>query len=166
MGYPHPLGSFAPPPFGSKGMGGPISTKGQTLWYCSENPIYVLPGKELRGLSPNFHIHVSVSDLYIPRIGPHIFLQQNRQTDGSQDRSTYFHAAELTDQCWEYINRSQTHECGKLGMRPRNSFFGNIFFEFLMFVSAVYAYYYPSTVMSRDALPLKDSALTSPFKIN
>ncbi len=27
---------------------------------------------ELRGLSPNFHIHVSVSDLYIPRIGPHI----------------------------------------------------------------------------------------------
>jgi hypothetical protein len=25
--------------------------------------------------------HVSVSDLYIPRIGPHIFLQQNRQTD-------------------------------------------------------------------------------------
>ncbi len=26
------------------------------------------------------HIHVSVSDLYIPRIGPHIFLQQNRQT--------------------------------------------------------------------------------------
>ncbi len=27
------------------------------------------------------HIHVSVSDLYIPRIDPHIFLQQNRQTD-------------------------------------------------------------------------------------
>ncbi len=36
---------------------------------------------ELRGLSPNFHIDVSVSDLYIPRIGPHIFQQQNRQTD-------------------------------------------------------------------------------------
>jgi hypothetical protein len=32
----------------------------------------------LRGLSPNFHIHVSVSDLYIPRIGLHIYLQQNR----------------------------------------------------------------------------------------
>ncbi len=29
---------------------------------------------------PIFHIHVYVSDLYIPRIGPHIFLQQNRQT--------------------------------------------------------------------------------------
>ncbi len=35
----------------------------------------------MRGLSPNFHIHVSVSDLYTPRIGPHIFLQQKRQTD-------------------------------------------------------------------------------------
>jgi hypothetical protein len=27
------------------------------------------------------HIHVSVSDLYIPTFGPPIFLQQNRQTD-------------------------------------------------------------------------------------
>jgi hypothetical protein len=26
----------------------------------------------LRGLSPNFHIHVSVCNLHIPRIGPHI----------------------------------------------------------------------------------------------
>ena len=31
-------------------------------------PIYVFPEKELRGLSPNFHIHVPVSNLYIPRI--------------------------------------------------------------------------------------------------
>ncbi len=37
--------------------------------------IYVFLEKELRGLSPNFHIHVSVSDLYVPRIGPPIFLQ-------------------------------------------------------------------------------------------
>ncbi len=36
---------------------------------------------KMRGLSPNFHIPVSVSDLYIPRIDPHIFLQQNRQTN-------------------------------------------------------------------------------------
>ncbi len=28
-----------------------------------------------------FHIHVSVTDLYIPTFGPPIFLQQNRQTD-------------------------------------------------------------------------------------
>ncbi len=56
----------------------------ERMWkvlHCNENPTYVFPEKELRGLSPNFHIHVSVSDLYIPRIHPHIFLQQNRQTD-------------------------------------------------------------------------------------
>ncbi len=40
----------------------------QCCWYnsqlhCNENPIYVFPVKELRGLSPNFHIYVSVSDL-------------------------------------------------------------------------------------------------------
>jgi hypothetical protein len=39
--------------------------------------IYVFPEKELRGLSPNFYIHVSVSDSYIP-----------------QEQSTYFPAAE------------------------------------------------------------------------
>jgi hypothetical protein len=48
--------------------------------HCTENRIYVFPKKELRGLSPNSYIHVSVSDLYIPRIGPHIWLLQNRQT--------------------------------------------------------------------------------------
>jgi hypothetical protein len=51
-----------------------------TLFY-KENPIYVLLFWELRGLSPNFHVHVSMSDFYIPRIGPHISLQQNRQTN-------------------------------------------------------------------------------------
>ncbi len=50
--------------------------------HCNENPTNVFPEKELRGLSPNFHIHVSVIDLYIPRIGSHIFLQQNRQIMG------------------------------------------------------------------------------------
>ena len=49
--------------------------------HCKENPIYVFLFWELHVLSPNFHIHVSVSDLYIPRISPHISLQQNRQTD-------------------------------------------------------------------------------------
>jgi hypothetical protein len=48
--------------------------------HCNENPIYVFLFWELSG-SPNFHIHVSASDLYIPRIGSLIFLQQNRQTD-------------------------------------------------------------------------------------
>jgi hypothetical protein len=49
--------------------------------HCNENPIYVFTEKEWRGLSPSFHIRVSVSDIFIPRIGPNIFLQQNRQTD-------------------------------------------------------------------------------------
>jgi hypothetical protein len=49
--------------------------------HCTENPIYVFPEKELCDLSPTSYIHVSVSDLYIPRIGPHIWLQQNRQND-------------------------------------------------------------------------------------
>ncbi len=37
--------------------------------------------KELRGLSPYFHIHVSVSDLYIPTIGLPILRQENIWTD-------------------------------------------------------------------------------------
>jgi hypothetical protein len=32
--------------------------------HCYENPIYGFPEKELRGLSHNFPVHVSVSDLY------------------------------------------------------------------------------------------------------
>jgi hypothetical protein len=47
--------------------------------HYNENPIYVFPEKELRGFRKNLPIHLSVSNLYIPRIGPHIFLQQNRQ---------------------------------------------------------------------------------------
>ena len=49
--------------------------------HCNGNSVYVFLFWELRGPSPNFHIHVSVSDLNIPGIGPHIWLQQNRQTD-------------------------------------------------------------------------------------
>ncbi len=39
-------------------------------WSHSTVPksIYVLPEMKLRYLVPNFYIHVSVSDLYIPRI--------------------------------------------------------------------------------------------------
>jgi hypothetical protein len=49
--------------------------------HCKENPISVFIFWKLRGLILNFYIHVSVSYLYIPRKGPHISLQQNRQTD-------------------------------------------------------------------------------------
>ena len=48
--------------------------------HCTENPINVFPEIKLRGLVPNSYIHVSVRDLYIPRIGLPIWLQQNRQT--------------------------------------------------------------------------------------
>jgi hypothetical protein len=47
--------------------------------HCIENPIYVFLFWELRGLSPNFQSHVSVSDLHIPKIGRHIsFSRINR----------------------------------------------------------------------------------------
>jgi hypothetical protein len=42
---------------------------------------YIFPKKELLGLSPNFHIHVSVSDFYIPMIGLPILLQENKWSD-------------------------------------------------------------------------------------
>ncbi len=49
--------------------------------HCKEHPIYVFPENKLRGLSPNFYIHISVRDLYVPTIGTPILLQPNRQTN-------------------------------------------------------------------------------------
>jgi hypothetical protein len=46
-----------------------------------KNSKQIFPEKELCGLSPNIHIHVTVSDLHIPRINPHIWLQQNMWSD-------------------------------------------------------------------------------------
>ena len=68
------------------------------------NSKQISPEHELRGLSFNFHIHVSVSDLYIPTIGLPILLQENMWT--------------------KYINRSQTHECGNWAWGPANPFLG------------------------------------------
>ncbi len=59
----------------------------------------IFPEKEYRGLSPNFHIHASVSDLYIPTIGLPNLLEEILYEDRS----------------WDYINWSQTHECGNWG---------------------------------------------------
>jgi hypothetical protein len=42
----------------------------------AENSKQIFPEKELRGYSPNFHMHVSVSDLYIPPIDLPILLQE------------------------------------------------------------------------------------------
>jgi hypothetical protein len=70
-------------------MGGwvSISCAGTTQDMCSlkrtnaENSKQIFPEKELRGHRPNFHIHVSVSDLFIPTIDLPILLQKNMWTD-------------------------------------------------------------------------------------
>jgi hypothetical protein len=51
-----------------------LSLRGLLLPHCNVS-IYVFPEKELRGLSPNFHTHVPVNDLYeyISMSGPPIF---------------------------------------------------------------------------------------------
>jgi hypothetical protein len=53
----------------------------------------IFPEKELHSPSPNFHIDLSLSDLYIPTIHLPILWKYVALS-------------------WEYINRSQTHECG------------------------------------------------------
>ncbi len=85
--------------------------------HCNKNPIFVFPGKKLCGLSHNFNICVSVRNLYIPRIDPQIFLQQNRQPI-------------LGIYKWMW----------NVGLRPHNSFSGNSCFKFsvLCLCSAVY----------------------------
>ncbi len=57
--------------------------------HCAENPIYVFPEMKLRGLIPNFFIHVSVSDLYILRISLLLWLHLNRQTDPGNIKITH-----------------------------------------------------------------------------
>jgi hypothetical protein len=42
----------------------------------TKNSKQIFPEMKLHGLVPNFHIHVSLSDLYIPMIGPPILLQK------------------------------------------------------------------------------------------
>jgi hypothetical protein len=58
--------------------------------HCKKDSNYVFLEIKLRGLVPSFHIHTSVSDLYIPWIRPPILLQPNRQTE------------------WEYMYKSLT----------------------------------------------------------
>jgi hypothetical protein len=58
----------------------PVEEKGKRMQnhevHCTKNPIYVFPETKLRGLVPNSYINVSVSVLYIPRIGLPIWLQK------------------------------------------------------------------------------------------
>jgi hypothetical protein len=46
-------------------------------WNC---PASLFPKQNCKVLSPNFHIYLSVSDLFFPGIGLPILLQPNRQT--------------------------------------------------------------------------------------
>jgi hypothetical protein len=74
----------------------------------TENSKQIFPENELRGISPNFHLSVSLSDLYIPTIGLRILL--HRKICG----------AILG------IYKSLTETCmRKMGLRPHNSFSGN-----------------------------------------
>jgi hypothetical protein len=63
----------------------------------AENLTQIFPEKEYLGLSLNFHIHVSVNELYIPMMGLPFLL------------------GIYVDRSWEYINCSQTHESGNWG---------------------------------------------------
>jgi hypothetical protein len=42
----------------------------------AENLKQIFPEKEYRGISPNFHIHVSVSELFIPTMGLPVLLEE------------------------------------------------------------------------------------------
>jgi hypothetical protein len=59
----------------------------------------IFPEKELHGLSLSFHIHASVSDLYIPTIGLPILLQENMWTDpGKPDFLYIIHLLQDTEE--------------------------------------------------------------------
>ncbi len=92
--------------------------------HCNGNFVYIFLFWELRGLSLNFHIHVSLSDLYIPRIGQHI-------SSSRKGRPIVGIYNSFTD-TWMW----------KLGLRPRNSFSGNVCFKFSAFcLCSVYVEY-------------------------
>ncbi len=82
--------------------------------HCNENPIYVFLEKEWRGLSSNFLIHVSVNDICIY----------------SQDQSTLHIFSCRIGRPIVGIYKSLTDLwMWKLGLRPSNSFSGNICFK-------------------------------------
>jgi hypothetical protein len=80
------------------------------MTHCNDNPIYIFPEKELRGLSSQFpHLYVCERFIY------------------SQDWSTHIFYCSRIGTPIEGIYKSLTYTwIWKLGMRPHKSFSGNI----------------------------------------
>ncbi len=57
----------------------------------TENSKQIFPEKELLDHSPNFHMHVSVSDLYIPTMDLPILLQENMRTEPGNIKIAHRH---------------------------------------------------------------------------
>ncbi len=92
--------------------------------HCKENPIFVFLFWLSRGLCPKFHIH-----------------------ERSQDRSTY--SCSRIGRSITGRNKSLTDTwMWKLGLCPRNSFSGNICFQFSVFIGSLHcimhAYFAPA----------------------
>jgi hypothetical protein len=60
------------------------------ILHRKEDPIYVCPELNLQGLIPTSHIHVSVSDIYIPRIGLPILLLVHECRNWKRGRAVSF----------------------------------------------------------------------------
>jgi hypothetical protein len=90
-----------------------------TLQRKSHVCMYSFSGNCATSVPCIFHIHVSVSDFYIPRIGPHI-------SCGRVDRSIV-----------EYKNRSQTNECGNRDCGRAIPFLGIFVLDYWYWILAV-----------------------------
>jgi hypothetical protein len=62
-----------------------------TARHNTKNSKQTFPQKDFRGLSPNFHIHVFLSDLYLPAIGLPMLLQENKWTYPGNIQITHRH---------------------------------------------------------------------------